>query len=172
MFNTILLLLALQQPQVVKKFLPTTDFRDTTKTYIVIHNDGANLNAQTTRLVLRVRRLSYHYFIARNGKIYQFMDVTRIAKHAGMSKWKSDSLLNPISIGICLQGTDDSPYTDKQYESLSKIIDYIHERFPDSKQKPLLKHSDVAIPSGRKHDPGIFFDTTKLKLKPYSKEGK
>jgi AmpD protein len=93
------------------------------------------------------------------------MDVKNVAKHAGMSEWDSEYLLNSISIGICLQGTDITPYTDKQYTSLSKLIDYIHQRFPDSYDKPLLTHAEVAIPHGRKTDPGIFFDTTKLTLK-------
>jgi N-acetyl-anhydromuramyl-L-alanine amidase AmpD len=171
MLNILFLLTALQAPPVTKKLLPKTSVRDTTKTYIVIHNDGANLGAMTTRLVLRVRRLSYHYFIARSGKIYQFMDVTNIAKHAGVSEWDKEYLLNTISIGICLQGKDDMPYNDKQYESLSKIINYIHQRFPDSRDKQLLTHAEIAIPHGRKTDPGIFFDTTRLTLKKFSKEG-
>jgi len=164
MFNILLLMVALHQPPVIKRLLPKTQPRDTTKTYIVIHNDGGNLNASATRLVLRLRRLSYHYFVARDGKIYQFMDVKNVANHAGLSAWGDDCLLNSVSIGICLQGTDITPYNDKQYESLSKLINYIHQRFPDSKDKPLLTHSQVAIPHGRKTDPGIFFDTTKLTL--------
>ena len=172
MLNTLLLVVALHQPPVIKRLLPKTHPRDTTKTYIVIHNDGGNLNASATRLVLRLRRLSYHYFIARDGKIYQFMDVKNIAKHAGLSEWDGESMLNTISIGICLQGTDITEYSDKQYASLSKLIDYIHQRFPDSRDKPLLTQSEVAIPHGRKTDPGFFFDTTKLTLKYFSKENK
>lgn len=171
MIKTFLLLLVLQQPQVTKKILPKKVPRDTTKTYIVIHNDGGNLPAMMTRAVLRVRRLSYHYFVARDGKIYQFKDVKYVADHAGRSRWGSDTSLNFSSIGICLQGTDYIHYTAKQYASLSKLINYIHMRFPDSRSKPLLTHAQVAVPRGRKTDPGIFFDTTKLTLKNYSKEG-
>ena len=99
------------------------------------------------------------------------MDVKNIANHAGLSAWDGESMLNSISIGICLQGTDVTEYNDKQYASLSKLIDYIHQRFPDSRNKQLLTHAEVAIPHGRKTDPGFFFDTTKLILKDTSKEG-
>jgi N-acetyl-anhydromuramyl-L-alanine amidase AmpD len=172
MLPTLLLAVALQQPLIVKRLFPKTHVRDTTQNYIVIHNDGANLNASATRLILRVRKLSYHYFIGRDGKIYQFMDISYVAKHAGISNWNtvSDMMLNSYSIGICLQGTDITPYTNKQYASLSKLINYLYRRYPDSQDKPILTHAEVAIPYGRKTDPGIFFDTTKLNLIRTKKE--
>lgn len=175
MLLTLLLAVALQQPLIVKRLLPKTELRDTTQNYIVIHNDGANLNVSATRLILRVRKLSYHYFIARDGKIYQFMDISYVAKHAGISNWNDMSdmrppSLNPYSIGICLQGTDITPYTDKQYASLSNLINYLYKRYPDSQDKPVLTHARVAIPQRRKTDPGIFFDTTRLNLVRTKKE--
>jgi len=175
MLPTLLLAVALQQPLIVKRLFPKTHVRDTTQNYIVIHNDGANLNASTTRMVLRLRRLSYHYFIGRDGKIYQFMDISYVAKHAGISNWDDISTtmipsLNSYSIGICLQGTDITPYTEKQYASLSTLINYLYRRYPDSQNKPILTHAEVAIPHGRKTDPGIFFDTTKLNLIRTKKE--
>ena len=176
MLHTLLLVVALQQPLIIKRLFQKTHVRDTTQNYIVIHNDGANLNASATRFVLRLRRLSYHYFIGRDGKIYQFMDISYVAKHAGVSNWNGMSdmrppSLNPYSIGICLQGTDITPYTNKQYTSLSKLINYLYKRYPDSQNKRLLTHADVAMPHGRKTDPGVFFDITKLNLIRTKKEG-
>ena len=111
---------------VKKNFLSSKIKRDTTRNYIVVHNDGGNLNATTTRLVLRARRLAYHYFIARDGTITQFMDLKYVAKHAGISQWHGHVTSmdapdlynwNDFGISVCVQGASFNKYTDKQYDS-------------------------------------------------------
>lgn len=152
----------LQVPASVTMFLRKTELRDTTNNYIVVHNDGNNLNARTTHLTLRIRRLSYHFFISRNGTLYQFMNLKYIAKHAGISKYAGYDNWNDFSIGICLQGTNETPYTEKQYKTLNRLMKYLHARYPDSNNKSILGHSDIAFPYGRKTDPGLFFDRAKI----------
>ena len=156
-----LLILALQQPQMVQRLLPHTFPRDTTKNYIVIHNDGMNIGIGPTRLYLNITGKSYHYFIARDGTITQLMTLEQIANHAGKTKWNGMEAFNYFSIGICLQGKDRTGYTSAQYRSLKSLIRYINARYPDSKTKPILKHSQVAWPRGRKSDPGSHFKIPK-----------
>jgi N-acetyl-anhydromuramyl-L-alanine amidase AmpD len=151
------------EPKITKNFLPGKVPRDTTQNYIIIHNDGGNLNASATRLVLRTRKLSYHYFIEDDGAIHQFMDLRHRAKHAGDSRWNGLFNWNTFSIGIALQGTNNSHYTCEQYESLKTLIDYIKLRYPDSTDKLVLGHSDISWPRGRKHDPGNNFEQWRLK---------
>lgn len=158
----LLLILQLQAPAVTKNFLPGKIPRDTTRNYIVLHNDGGNLNASSTRLVLRTRRLAYHYFIQRDGSIHQFMDLRYIAKHAGITSWNGISGWNNFSIGIALQGVNFMEYTCNQYKSLKKLLDYINLRYPDSNNYPILTHAEIAWPRGRKHDPGPNFDLRRL----------
>ena len=148
--------------QVKKNFLSSKIKRDTTRNYIVVHNDGGNLNAATTRLVLRARRLAYHYFIARDGTITQFMDLKYVAKHAGETKWQGITGWNAFSIGVCLQGKDKLQYTNEQYASLQKVVEYINIKYPDSKTKPILGHQDIAFPHGRKSDPGEHFELWRI----------
>ena len=164
---TLALILQLHAPPVIKNFLPGNILRDTTSNYIVIHNDGAGLNAVMTRKILRGRRLAYHYFISTDGKIHQWKDLKHQAFHAGVSLWNGIQDWNKFSIGICLQGTNFKPYTDAQYKALTTLVKYINLRYPDSKDKPILGHSDVAYPKKRKKDPGeqfqlwrIYNDTT------------
>ena len=147
---------------VKKNFLSSKIKRDTTRNYIVVHNDGGNLNAATTRLVLRARRLAYHYFIARDGTITQFMDLKYVAKHAGETKWQGITGWNAFSIGVCLQGKDKLQYTNAQYASLQKVVEYINIKYPDSKTKPILGHQDIAFPNGRKSDPGEHFELWRI----------
>jgi len=134
MLTTLALVLQLQAPLVVKNFLPGKTLRDTTRNYIVIHNDGASLSATATRAILKRRRLSYHYFISRTGEIHQWKDLTQKALHAGVSKWNGISDWNTFSIGVCLQGTSFLPYTEK----------------------------DVAYPKTRKKDPGEHFQLWRI----------
>ena len=159
-----LLILQLQTPAplVVKNFLPGSLQRDTTRNYIVIHNDGAGLNASTTRRILQKRKLSYHYFISKDGAIHQWKDLKHQAFHAGVSLYDNIKDWNKFSIGICLQGNNLFPYTHEQYQALTLLVNYINMRYPDSKEKPIVGHSDVAYPKTRKKDPGEHFQLWRI----------
>ena len=84
-FIMLVAVLSVQQLKISKMPLPPRGIRDSTQNYIVIHNDGSNMSARTTHGVLRRRRLSYHYFVARDGKIYEYVNPKYIARHAGVS---------------------------------------------------------------------------------------
>lgn len=145
-------------PPVIAHFLPqNTRPRDTTQNHVVLHNDGAGLPASVVHRVLHRRGLAYHYFIARNGTIYQFMPLNRVAEHAGRSRWQEKTHWNDFSIGICLQGTNRRGYTAAQYESLRRLLRYLYARYPDSRSRRVVGHQHIASPRGRKHDPGKFF---------------
>ena len=156
-------LVSFQQLETIKMPLPPRGLRDTTQNYIVIHNDGSNMSARGTHSVLRRRRLSYHYFVARDGKIYEYVNPKYIARHAGISLFEGIKLWNNFSIGICLQGKNGMEYSEKQYESLNKLVQHLHNRYPDSRTRPILTHAQVAFPFGRKKDPGPTFDVSKIK---------
>jgi N-acetylmuramoyl-L-alanine amidase len=70
--------------------------------------------------------------------------------------------MNDVSIGICLENIPPSAYTSIQYERLAWLVASIHRRFPNSKNNRILGHSDVAIPRGRKTDPGPHFSYAAL----------
>lgn len=158
----LILQLSIPDPLVTKNFLPGKLQRDTTRNYIVIHNDGAGLNAASTRRILQRRRLAYHYFIGRDGNIHQWKDLKHQAFHAGVSLYEGIRDWNKFSIGICLQGNNLFPYTNEQYQALTLLVNYINMRYPDSKDKPILGHSDVAYPKKRKKDPGEHFQLWRI----------
>ena len=164
LFISATMLVSFQQLSITKMSLPQRGVRDSTQNFIVIHNDGANMDARTTHGVLRRRRLSYHYFVARSGKVYEYVNPKYIARHAGVSYFEGIKFWNDFSIGICLQGKDGMEYSVQQYESLTKLVQQIHNRYPDSKIRPILTHAQVAFPFGRKKDPGETFDINKIKL--------
>ena len=49
---------------------------------------------------MKKNKVSCHYIISQNGKIYNLVDEKYRAWHAGQSKWLSEKDLNSASIGI------------------------------------------------------------------------
>jgi len=150
--------LLLQPPTIVSQpIYKNAMFRDTTINYIILHADQGG-NESSVFSFLRKRKDSYHYYITRSGKIYKWLDPKYKANHAGVSMWNGTFRMNDKSIGICLQNKIPQQYTSEQYKSLVWLILQLYDRFPDSRDLPVLGHSDVAIPRGRKSDPGKHFN--------------
>ncbi len=101
-------------------------------------------------------RVSAHFLIERNGKITQFVPLEKRAWHAGQSCYEGRERCNDFSIGIELEGTDDTPYTDAQYQSLTHITHVIMKAFPLINSDRITGHKDIA--PQRKTDPGPAFD--------------
>jgi AmpD protein len=98
-------------------------------------------------------RVSSHFLVRRGGRVVQYVPCGMRAWHAGASRWKGRSRCNDFSVGIELEGTDDTPFTDAQYESLAQLTRALLERYGPL---DLAGHSDIA--PGRKTDPGPHFD--------------
>ena len=98
-------------------------------------------------------RVSSHFLIRRDGELVQFVPCAKRAWHAGESSWKGRERCNDFSIGIELEGTGETPFTDTQYRKLAELTRALQERYPIA---DIAGHSDVA--PGRKHDPGPHFD--------------
>ena len=163
--HTFLLLWALTiqppSPKVINTPFPHGSRRDTTNNYIVLHYDES-MDFKTTFRWLKRKRNSYHYFIRRDGTIHKLIDPKYQANHAGLSFWDNNVRMNRYSIGICLQNDGKIKYTDKQYESLLWLINIQKKRFHDITEEKIIGHSDIAIPRGRKSDPGDHFDWSRI----------
>ena len=105
-------------------------------------------------------RVSSHLLIRRRGELIQFVPLHRRAWHAGDSFFRGRDCCNDFSIGIELEGTDDVPYTDMQYETLSQVLSELMSAYPDISPYTIAGHCDVA--PGRKTDPGPAFDWLRL----------
>ncbi|MBU1309923.1 MAG: 1,6-anhydro-N-acetylmuramyl-L-alanine amidase AmpD [Gammaproteobacteria bacterium] len=105
---------------------------------------------------LRDVRVSAHCVIWRDGRIFQYVPFAKRAWHAGVSQFAGRERCNDFSIGIELEGTDNLPYTEAQYQSLIQLTELICRQFPAITPQRITGHSDIA--PGRKTDPGIAFD--------------
>ena len=97
-------------------------------------------------------RVSAHFLVRRNGELVQFVPVNLRAWHAGESCWRGRGRCNDFSVGVELEGTDDSPFEPAQYRSVARLIVALRGALP---LREFAAHSDVA--PGRKTDPGVHF---------------
>jgi AmpD protein len=101
-------------------------------------------------------KVSSHLLIRRNGELVQFVPLSRRAWHAGQSFCDGRTCVNDFSIGIELEGADDIPFDDAQYESLAALTRAVRQIYPAIAPERIYGHSDIA--PGRKTDPGPLFD--------------
>jgi AmpD protein len=106
------------------------------------------------------RRVSAHVLIGRDGFVTQYVPFDRRAWHAGASSFEGRAACNDFSIGIELEGSDDEPYEEIQYEQLAATARALMRRYPGITRGHIVGHSDIA--PGRKTDPGPHFDWNRL----------
>ncbi|NDU89967.1 MAG: 1,6-anhydro-N-acetylmuramyl-L-alanine amidase AmpD [Ferrovum sp.] len=111
---------------------------------------------------LRDLRVSAHFLIRREGTLTQFVSTDACAWHAGVSQWGGRQGCNDFSLGIELEGTDHTPFTEAQYGTLGALFEGLCARYPI---RAITGHSDVA--PGRKTDPGPHFDWARWEASGY-----
>ena len=101
-------------------------------------------------------KVSAHFVIGRNGDVTQFVPVTRRAWHAGESWFDGRDRVNDFSVGVELVGSDDTRFTDSQYDVLANLTRGLQKAWPTITSDRIVGHSEIA--PGRKTDPGPHFD--------------
>jgi len=101
-------------------------------------------------------QVSAHCLIRRDGSIIQYVSFDDKAWHAGVSSFNEVERCNDYSIGIELEGTDDIPYQQAQYQQLAQITASLQHHYPRINNRNITGHCDIA--PGRKTDPGKVFD--------------
>jgi N-acetyl-anhydromuramyl-L-alanine amidase AmpD len=103
--------------------------------------------------------VSAHYVISKQGEIFQIVDETRAAYHAGVSYWNGIQNLNNFSIGIELENLGSEAFTTIQIAQTIALCQDMIQRY-DIKPYNIVGHSDIAC--GRKRDPGPLFPWPQL----------
>jgi AmpD protein len=106
---------------------------------------------------IRGMQVSSHFYIRRDGALWQFVDCDDRAWHAGRSCWRGRDNCNDDSVGIELEGLEGERFEPAQYEALAEVCEALARRYPVAH---LAGHSDIA--PGRKGDPGPGFDWRRL----------
>ena len=127
--------------------------------FIIFHYTGMqSVRVSINRLIDPKHRVSCHYLICQEGRVYHMVNDIKIAWHAGRSKWKNFVNLNNRSIGIELQNKGHNlgyqNYPVKQINSLISLVKQLKKKY-NIKNRNILAHSDIA--PLRKSDPGEKF---------------
>ncbi|MDR7305918.1 1,6-anhydro-N-acetylmuramyl-L-alanine amidase AmpD [Rhodoferax saidenbachensis] len=102
-------------------------------------------------------QVSAHFFVQRNGDIWQFVSCDARAWHAGVSHYRGKGNCNDDSIGIELEGLEGHTFESAQYEALQALCPAIAQHYPI---QYIAGHEHIA--PGRKADPGPGFEWTRL----------
>ncbi|VVN86313.1 N-acetylmuramoyl-L-alanine amidase [Pseudomonas fluorescens] len=149
--------------------------------FLILHYTAGNFSSSVNALT--GPEVSAHYLVPditdqsylkaghSDQAIFNLVDETQRAWHAGPSQWGSRSNLNDTSIGIEIVNVASfnqgkftfPPYHPKQITAIEALALNILERYPDITPTQVLGHSDIAI--GRKSDPGPQFPWHALYLK-------
>tara|TARA_Y100000588_G_C14281394_1_gene937432 strand:- start:14342 stop:14857 length:516 start_codon:yes stop_codon:yes gene_type:complete len=144
---------------------------------VVLHYTATTSMAQTLH-ILNARRLSVHFVLSHNGKIFQLLDTEKKAWHAGASCFQDRDNVNDFSIGIELinpgfykkksfwrygwsvqAGRKWGNWPRQQLNSLNTLLLWIRSQHPQCKH--VVGHNEIA--PGRKMDPGPLFPWSKIK---------
>ena len=106
-------------------------------------------------------RVSAHVLVRRDGTPVQFVPFGARAWHAGLSQYQGRAACNDFSVGIELEGTDETGYEDAQYRTLTAVIAALLRCYATLDAARIVGHSDIA--PGRKLDPGVKFDWPRLR---------
>ena len=97
--------------------------------------------------------VSAHFYIRRNGEVWQFVSCDDRAWHAGVSEYRGRGNCNDDSIGIELEGLEGDRFEVAQYEALAALCPAISQHYPVTH---IAGHEHIA--PGRKADPGPGLD--------------
>lgn len=131
---------------------------------IILHYTGMpDAEAAVSWLVNPASQVSSHYVVFEDGQVYQLVEDTQRAWHAGVSYWAGETDINSRSIGIEIVNPGHEfgyrGFPEAQIDALIALTRDLVSRFGVPMER-ILGHSDVA--PDRKQDPGELFPWERL----------
>jgi len=138
---------------------PNFDARTAPPDMIVLHYTGMPTGPEALdRLRDPVAKVSSHYVVEEDGRVFRLVAEERRAWHAGMSFWKGERNINAVSIGVEIVNPGHEfgyrAFPPAQVEAVVALLGDIRGRWTIDDDR-IIGHSDVA--PDRKEDPGELF---------------
>jgi N-acetylmuramoyl-L-alanine amidase len=138
---------------------PNFDARTAPPEILVLHYTGMRTGPEALdRLRDPAAKVSSHYMVEEDGRIFRLVPEERRAWHAGASYWKGQRNINGVSIGVEIVNPGHEfgyrPFPDAQIAAVIDLIGDIRSRWQIGNDR-IVGHSDVA--PERKDDPGELF---------------
>lgn len=133
---------------------------DTAIDTLILHYTGMRTGEEAlARLCNPAAKVSAHYVVEEDGRVFALVAEERRAWHAGISHWRGRDNLNDVSIGIEIVNPGHEfgyrPFPASQMQAVATLCHEILARHPIPAHN-VIAHSDVA--PDRKEDPGELFD--------------
>lgn len=130
----------------------------TRKTAIVLHDTGGkDEQGACSWLINPDSQVSSHFVIGKSGNVYRLVPEEYVAWHAGKSILMGEEDVNKFSIGIeIVDDSDADPYPDPQIDALLQLCTDLVVRYHIPLNR-VVGHEHIAVPKGRKVDPGRDF---------------
>jgi len=143
---------------------PNFDPRTAPPSILVLHYTGMQSGeAALARLRDPEAKVSSHYLVEEDGRIFTLVAEERRAWHAGVSFWRGKRNINGESIGIEIVNPGHEfgyrPFPEAQVAAVIELVGDIRMRW-DIEDRDIVGHSDVA--PTRKDDPGELFPWKRL----------
>ena len=141
---------------------PSPNFEPRRPVIIVLHateQGSAEQSLRTLQTANRGGKVSAHYLVGDDGRIYQLVADGDRAWHAGGGSWGTITDLNSASIGIEIDNEVGEAYTEAQIAALLRLLDDLCTRL-DIPKTQVIGHADLA--PTRKRDPGSLFPWQRL----------
>ncbi len=131
---------------------------------IVMHYTGmVSGEAALERLCNPESKVSAHYLVEEDGRVFALVEEDRRAWHAGVGEWRGQVNINDVSIGIEIVNPGHEhgyrPFPQPQTEAVRGLAQDIMRRH-DIPAEGVVAHSDIA--PARKKDPGEWFPWERL----------
>ena len=129
---------------------------------IVLHftdQESVQQSLDTLRSRNKGGRVSSHYLVGKDGRLYQLVADQDRAWHAGAGRWGTITDVNSASIGIEIDNEVGEAFTEAQIVSLLRLLEDLTTRLSIPKTQ-VIAHADLA--PTRKRDPGSLFPWQRL----------
>ena len=143
---------------------PNFDARTAVPSMLVLHYTGMKTGEEAiARLRDPEARVSSHYVVEEDGRIFRLVPEERRAWHAGVSFWRGRRDVNADSIGIEIVNPGHEfgyrPFPEAQLAAVIALTADVRARW-SIEDRDIVGHSDVA--PARKDDPGELFPWKRL----------
>ena len=143
---------------------PNFDGRTAPPSMLVLHYTGMKTGPEALdRLRDPEAKVSSHYLVEEDGRVFRLVAEERRAWHAGVSFWRGRRNVNGDSIGIEIVNPGHEfgyrPFPEAQVGRVIALVADIRTRW-DIEDRDIVGHSDIA--PDRKDDPGELFPWKRL----------
>lgn len=139
---------------------PNFDERKSPVSILLLHYTGMQTGKEALeRLTDTKSKVSAHYLVEEDGRIFSMVEESKRAWHGGVGYWRGITDINSASIGIEIVNKGHEwgyhPFPKSQMEAVAELCQAILSRHKIL-ARDVIGHSDTA--PIRKEDPGELFD--------------